>query len=109
MILHLDEPVADITLPNFWQTCKKLKANGQTELFFSTGSLPHLTHEIYPPRIFLFRPLSYLERFLKEKMLIPFLYQFHPRSAYEMLRSIHTHPWHLAFLQQTALFDKKEF
>ena len=109
MIWQLDEPVADIALPNFWRTCKELKVKGQTELFFSTGSLSHLTHEIYPPRVFRLKPLSYLERLLKEKMLIPLAYQFHPRSAYEMLRSIHTHPWHLAFLQQTALFDKKEF
>jgi hypothetical protein len=26
-----------------------------------------------------------------------------------MLRSINTHPWHIAFLNQTALFDKREF
>jgi hypothetical protein len=26
-----------------------------------------------------------------------------------MLRSIHTHPWHIAFLNQTALFNKEEF
>ncbi len=109
MIWHLDEPVADISLPNFWQICKQLQGQGQTELFFSTGSLPHLAQEIYPPRIFLFKPLSALEKWLKEKLLIPFFYRFHPRFAYEMLRSIHTHPWHLAFLQQTALFDKKEF
>jgi asparagine synthase (glutamine-hydrolysing) len=109
MVCQLEEPVADISLPNFWQTCKELKAQGETELFFSTGSVPHLIDEIYPPRIFLFKPLSVVERYLKEKMLIPLFYQFRPRSAYKMLRSIRTHPWHLAFLQQTALFDKKEF
>src|SRR5262249_55448949 len=54
-------------------------------------------------------PLSTLEKWLKEKMLIPAMHRFHPRFAYKMMRSIHTHPWHLAFLQQTALFDKKEF
>ncbi len=109
MIWELDEPVADLSLPALWQTCKEMKASQKTELFFSTGSLPQLQEEIHPPRIFSIPPLSAMNRFLKQKILIPLFYKLHPKSAYAMLRSIHTHPWHLAFLNQTALFDRRGF
>lgn len=109
MIWELDEPVADLALPALWQTCKEMKAEKKTELFFSTGSLYQLQQEIHPPRLFFWKPLSSFERFLKQKLLIPIFYQLHPKTAYEMLRSIHTHPWHIAFLNQTALFDRREF
>ncbi len=109
MVWALDEPVADLALPHLWQTCKNLKAEGQTELFFPTGSLSHLIQEIHSPRTLFFKPLSSIERLIKKRMLIPLFYHLRPKSAYEMLRSIHTHPWHIAFLNQTALFDKREF
>ena len=109
MIWQLEEPVADISLPALWHTCKNLKSQNATELFFTTGSLPHLQREIHPPQLFFFKPFSFIERFLKERMLIPFFHRLHPSTAYEMLRSIHTHPWHIAFLNQSALFDHKEF
>lgn len=109
MVWQLDEPVADLALPALWQTCKELQASNTTELFFSTGSLPQLQQEIHPPQIFSFSPLAGTARFLKEKLLIPLFHYIHPKSAYAMLRSIHTHPWHIAFLNQTALFNRREF
>ena len=58
---------------------------------------------------FSLKPLDALERLLKQRMLIPLFHKLHPKTAYEMLRSINTHPWHIAFLNQTALFGKREF
>lgn len=109
MIWHMDEPVADLSLPALWQTCKQMKAEHKKELFFTTGSLCQLQQEIHPPQIFRFAPFTTASRFIKKKALIPFFHLFHPRTAYAMLRSVNTHPWHLAFLDQTALFDRREF
>ncbi len=109
MIWHMDEPVADLSLPALWQTCKQMRAEHKKELFFTTGSLAQLQQEIHPPRILRFAPFTEASHYMKKKVLIPLFHLFHPATAYAMLRSVNTHPWHLAFLDQTALFDRREF
>lgn len=109
MIWALDEPIADLNFPARYFLCRSLKEQHKTDLFFSTGSPEWLFQEIQPPQISHSPAYDRFNRSLKKHLIIPLLSRIHLKSAYAMLRSAHTHPWHKAFLSQSALFTSDEF
>ncbi|MBS0652615.1 MAG: hypothetical protein JSR39_03720 [Verrucomicrobia bacterium] len=109
MIWALDEPIADLNFPARYLLCQSLKKQQKTDLFFLTGSLQWLYQEIQPPQLSKSLIYDRLNRSLKKHLIIPLLSKIHLKSAYAMLRSANTHPWHKAFLNQSALFTSDEF
>lgn len=109
MVLALDEPIADLKFPERYLVCKKLKKENTTDLFFLTGSLEWLYEHIQPPLLKDHPIYQKFKRLTKLHFISPFLSRLHLKSAYAMLRSANTHPWHKAFLRQSALFIREEF
>ncbi len=108
LLFAMDEPIADLHIPQLFTACKTLHAQNKKELLLTTGSPHFLRREMQLPRLPQFPNLLKFKRHMMKQLLVPLLSALHSKETYEMLRSLHTHPWHVAFLHQSILFDKKE-
>ena len=109
IVWMLDEPLADPELPNFWQIAHHLKQQNHSALCWMTGSPPWLRTQIKKPKVPFNQAFTCAENWIKRHAILPLLSLTSRKSAYSLLRSLHTHPWHRSFLRQYTLFDKNTF
>ncbi len=101
----MDEPCADTTAPLMREMARCMREAGLTTALLATGSPDWLASHIERPRVGLHHLLETLTNGAKRYLALPFASLFYRSQIFPLLRSLHTHPWHRAFIQQHALFD----
>ncbi|MCP5469959.1 MAG: hypothetical protein H7A36_05585 [Chlamydiales bacterium] len=112
IIWHLDEPVADPAILQTWQLGRFLQGKpsrlvldvGWQELM--AGSPDYFADAekdfpFSPPSAY---TIAQLTPFLRDKLILPFLFAFRPRYAFRVLRNIEINRTQIAYLMHTALF-----